>query len=229
MNGGDRRVDLDPHRYPVPAELERLLADDSPHPRDHGLESQRLLDHRIQIRAVPRRGRGPQPLEDGRCCKHSSSAQARPVAVVSWPATSSVTELVPQLPRRHPFAVLVAGQKEHGEDVLALGQVGGVAAPLDLFVDQLVERPPAFLEPLPGPTSSARRRAPARSTRCAWRSGRSWPDPSLELIESRPRVDPEDGPQDHVERERERGGGETVAPPARESIARSAASRMICS
>ena len=87
--------------------------------------------------SVARRPRAAAPAPAG-LRSSSSNAHARPVAVVSWPATSSVTSSSRSSASRHRLAVLVAREQQHREDVRALLEVGRRAAARDLLVDQLV-------------------------------------------------------------------------------------------
>src|SRR3954465_13092967 len=89
-------------------------------------------------------------------CSSRSNAQARPVAVVSWPATSSVTSSSrssrSDIGRPAPSWVgprpplLVAGEREHREHVVALLEVGRRAPAGDLLEQHLVELGAALLE-----------------------------------------------------------------------------------
>src|SRR5205823_3103202 len=51
----DRRVDLDPRRNQIVAELERLAANDAPDTRNDGPQAERLLHDGLEILAVPPR------------------------------------------------------------------------------------------------------------------------------------------------------------------------------
>src|SRR5262249_51193232 len=86
-------------------------------------------------------------------------------------------QLVAQLAVGHRVAVLVAREEQHRADVLAILEVGGVAAGRDLLVDQLVHRPslaPRALPPPPPPPRSGRRSARTAAASIGSKSGRSW-------------------------------------------------------
>jgi hypothetical protein len=71
------------------ADLHRLeqLADDE---RQHGPQPQRLLDRRVDVGVLARGDLVAQPGPGGRVRRRRSIAHDSEVAVVSWPATSSV-------------------------------------------------------------------------------------------------------------------------------------------
>src|SRR6202042_1926970 len=52
VHGPDRGVDLDPDRHLVAVEAERRLANATPDGGDHGADSQRLLDDRVEVALI---------------------------------------------------------------------------------------------------------------------------------------------------------------------------------
>ena len=88
VDQADRRVDLDPGRDLVAAEAERLAAHDAADAGDHRPDPQRLLDDRVEVRA--RRRCSARSSTARRRAARRSKHQARPVAVVSCPASSRV-------------------------------------------------------------------------------------------------------------------------------------------
>ena len=175
--------------------------------RHDGPQAQRLLDRRRRgTRSPPsallgdQLGRAPSGVRTRR-----SSAQASAVAVVSWPATSSVISSSRSSESVSGSPVLVARGEQQREDVVAVGAVRVGAARADLLVEQGVG------------LARARRRSAPRG--CAARCGRRSAPASARArrlrdhVEQAPQrradplaplavVDAEDRAHDHLERDR---------------------------
>jgi hypothetical protein len=114
-------------------------------------------------------------------------------------------QLVAKFLVRHARAVVVAGLEQQREHVVALGEVRRVAAGADLLVDERVGR-------IQGGPQRASLRDPARAEQRELRHparlggpGEAGPQHLAEALHARAVPDPEDGPHDHLERDRLHG------------------------
>jgi hypothetical protein len=102
------------------------------------------------------------------------------------------------------LAVLILGEQERGEDVVALREVVSLSAAGDLRVEDLVDRPLARLKSLQrisAPPEAAEREHQHEPTRLRHRRDHR-PQPPSELILRRTRLEAEHRPHDHAEGQR---------------------------
>ena len=122
-----------PGRQLVAADLERLeqLAQ---HERDDRAQAQRLLDHRVDVGRVAGEALQAAGVAHEALDRPGQRGRRRLVA-----GDEQRHELVAQLDVGHRLAVLVAGEQQHREDVVALGQVGRRAALGDQGVELAID------------------------------------------------------------------------------------------
>jgi hypothetical protein len=184
-------------RQLVAAELERLeqLAQ---HQGDDRPQAQRLLDHGVDVGRVAREALQAAGLAHEALDRPGQRGRGRLVA-----GRQQGHELVAQLGVGHRLALLVAGEQQHREHVVALGQVGRRAALRDQRVELAVDG--AQVAPAHDPAHDrvleAQHRDHDQRARVA--------GPVDEALERRAQarhrravLDPEDGAHDDLERDR---------------------------
>ena len=125
----------------VLAEAKRLAAHDASHPGDHRPDAQRLLDERVEVGLLTRL----RPLEHGGIVEQQIEGPGQSGGGGLVAGQKQRHELVADLAVAEALAVLVLGQQERGEDVVAIGQVRLGPPPGDLGVEDLVDGPLAGL------------------------------------------------------------------------------------
>ena len=148
---GDRRQHVGARRQLVAADRERRgqLAGDVD---DHRPRAQRLLDRRLEVVVLAGGDRLAQARRaPRRCAAAAPSPRRAPVAVVSWPAPSTVTSSSRSSSSLIGLPSSWRAREQQREHVVALPPAVGLgAAQGDLLVDELVERRARAEEARPG-------------------------------------------------------------------------------
>ena len=178
------------------------LGEAAQHQRDHGAETQGLLNDRVEIGVISCVHLVAEPAQHSGMPRQRLERPRERGGARLVPGHEQRHQLVAQLLVGHRAAVVVARLEEEREHVVALLEVGCVAARADLLEDQVVgrlERPPQC-----APLRDAARAEQRELRHPPWvgRPGKTAPKGVPEPLQPLRLRHSEDAPHDHLERDR---------------------------